>query len=131
MPYKILADAVLVAHALFVVFVVFGGLLVLLKRWLVYLHLPALAWGATVIAMGWICPLTPLENTLRQMAGQENYNGGFIEHYLLPVIYPQGLTRTTQIILAIMLLIGNLAVYAVFYYRRQRSGAPPECDVRR
>lgn len=126
MPYRISADLVLLAHALFVTFVVFGSLLVLCKRWLLWFHLPALAWGATVIAMGWICPLTPLENTLRQLAGQENYNGGFIEHYLLLVIYPQGLTRATQITLAITLLIGNLVVYTALYCRRKRDGVSSE-----
>lgn len=131
MPYRILADLVLLVHALFVTFVVFGSLLVLRKSWLLWFHLPALAWGATVIAMGWICPLTPLENTLRQMAGQENYNGSFIEHYLLLVIYPQGLTRATQITLAITLMIGNLVVYTALYCRHRREGVRSKCDARR
>lgn len=120
MIYRILADLILLTHALFVVFVIFGGLLVLWRRWLAWLHLPALAWGAIIISMGWICPLTPLENTLRQMAGQENYSSSFIEHYLLLAIYPPGLTRQIQLLLAALLILGNLFVYAVLY-RRKRS----------
>ena len=93
---RLLADAVLIVHGLFVAFVVFGGLLTLWRWRLAYLHLPALAWGAMVIGMGWICPLTPLEVSLRQQAGQQGYAGGFIEHYILAVIYPDGLTRAAS-----------------------------------
>jgi len=118
MIYRILADLVLLAHAAFVFFVIFGGLFALWKPKIAYLHLPALLWGATVIAMGWICPLTPLENALRLMAGQENYQGGFIQHYMLRAIYPEGLTREIQIMLAMLLAAGNLAVYAALYHRR-------------
>ena len=120
MLYHVLANAVLLAHALFVAFVVLGGLMVLRKPRLAWLHLPALAWGAAVIAMGWICPLTPLENTLRRMAGQQGYSGGFIEHYLLSAVYPDGLTREAQILLAALLIIGNVTVYAVLYRRANR-----------
>lgn len=119
MTYRILADLVLVAHGLFVAFVMFGGLLALWKRWVAYLHLPALAWGAMVIGMGWICPLTPLEVSLRERAGQEGYAGGFIEHYVLGVIYPEGIARTTQIVLAALLIAGNIIVYALWARRRR------------
>lgn len=119
MIYRILADLVLLVHALFVVFAVFGGLLVLRRRWLAWLHLPALAWGAIIISMGWICPLTPLENTLRQMAGQESYNSSFIEHYVLLAIYPPGLSRQIQLLLAALLIMGNLLVYAVLYHSKK------------
>lgn len=118
MIYQILADVVLLIHAAFVTFVMFGGLLVLWRPAVAYLHLPALLWGAAVIAMGWVCPLTPLENTLRLMGGHENYQNSFIEHYLLLAIYPPGLTREIQMLLAALLVAGNFAIYAVFYYRR-------------
>ena len=124
MTYRILADLVLVVHGLFVAFVVFGGLLALLKPRAAYWHLPALAWGALVIGMGWICPLTPLEVSLRERAGQEGYAGGFIEHYVLGIIYPEGITRTTQMLLAALLIVGNLVVYTV--WARRRASARPE-----
>lgn len=121
MIYQVLANLVLLAHAAFIAFVVFGGVLAL--RWprMAFLHLPALAWGAAVIAMGWICPLTPLENTLRNMAGNEGYTDGFIEHYLLLAIYPPGLTRHVQGLLAASLIVGNLAVYVRLYHRIMRK----------
>lgn len=127
MTYRILAELVLLVHAFFVVFVVFGGLLAFWKRWLMWLHLPALTWGALVVAMGWICPLTPLENTLRAMAGQASYGSGFIEHYLLLAIYPPGLTREVQTLLAALLTFGNLIIYAVLYARRpaRKAAAKP------
>jgi len=122
MSYRLLADLVLVVHGLFVAFVVFGGLLALWKRWIACLHLPALAWGAVVVGMGWICPLTPLEVSLRQRAGQDGYSGGFIEHYLLGLIYPAGITRETQIVLAALLVAGNAIVYALWIRRGRRPG---------
>ncbi|SSW66275.1 hypothetical protein AVE30378_02004 [Achromobacter veterisilvae] len=119
MTYRILADLVLVAHGLFVAFVMFGGLLALWKRWVAFLHLPALAWGAMVIGMGWICPLTPLEVSLRERAGQEGYSGGFIAHYVLGIIYPEGIARTTQVVLAALLIAGNIIVYILWARRRR------------
>lgn len=121
MIYRLLADAVLILHGLFVAFVVFGGPLALWRWRLAYLHLPALAWGAMVIGMGWICPLTPLEVSLRQQAGQQGYAGGFIEHYVLAVIYPDGLTRGVQILLAVALVTGNLLVYGLWARRRLQA----------
>ncbi|WP_397474080.1 DUF2784 domain-containing protein [Pusillimonas sp.] len=118
--YALAADIVLVVHGLFVAFVIFGGLLVLWRPRLACLHLPALAWGATVISMGWICPLTPLENELRALAGQTPYDGGFIQQYLWPLIYPPGLTRAMQVGLALVLVIGNSAVYLTIWKRRRR-----------
>lgn len=120
MLYTVLANVVLIVHGLFVAFVALGGLLVLRTPRLAWLHLPALAWGAAVVAMGWICPLTPLENTLRHLAGQQGYSGGFIEHYVTFVIYPNGLTRGIQMLLAALLVIGNVAVY-IIVLRRNRS----------
>ncbi len=118
MAYHILADLVLLLHAAFVAFVMLGGLLVLGKRWIIFLHLPALFWGAIVIAMGWVCPLTPLENNLRSLANDASYEGGFIEHYLVALIYPQGLTREIQMMLATLLIIVNAGIYVAVYFRR-------------
>ena len=111
MPYRLLADIVLVGHFVFVAFVVFGGLLVL--RWpkLGRAHLPAALWGVVITYTGWICPLTPLEIHLRQRGGEAGYTGGFIEHYLTAVLYPAGLTRGTQVALGSLLLLINVLVY--------------------
>ncbi|PND35475.1 DUF2784 domain-containing protein [Achromobacter pulmonis] len=120
MSYRLLADLVLIVHALFVAFVAFGSLLALWKPRIAWLHLPAMAWGALVVGMGWICPLTPLEVSLRRQAGQEGYEGGFIEHYLLGLIYPADIGRGSQIALAVLLLAGNAIVYALWARRRRR-----------
>ncbi|WP_316151839.1 DUF2784 domain-containing protein [Cupriavidus sp. BIC8F] len=114
-----LADLVVIVHGLFILFVVAGGLLVL--RWprVAWLHLPAAAWGVLIEWSGWICPLTPLENTLRQAAGQAGYSGGFVERYLLPLIYPAGLTPAVQLWLGAVVLAVNLAVYALWWRRRR------------
>ncbi len=116
--YRILADAVVGLHFVFVVFVVAGGLLVL--RWpkLAYLHIPAAVWGAAIEFAGWICPLTPLENWLRGQAGEGGYSTGFIEHYLLPVLYPSALTRDIQLVLGVLVIGVNLAIYSYVFQRR-------------
>lgn len=118
MIYRVLADIVLLVHGAFILFAALGGVLVLGNRWWLPWHLLALAWGTAVMALGWICPLTPLENALRRMAGQQGYSGGFIEHYVLGLIYPDGLTRPLQIALAAALVAVNLIVYAIVYARR-------------
>ena len=117
MSYRILADLVVLLHLLFIVFVVVGGLLVL--RWgrISLLHLPAAAWGSFIEFSGRICPLTPLENHFRHMAGLEGYAAGFIEHHLLSIIYPTGLTHEIQIVLGLLVVTLNLTVYA-FILRR-------------
>ena len=114
------ADFVVVAHSLFVLFVMFGGLLVL--RWwrVFYLHLPAVACGAFIEFAGGICPLTPLENSLRSSAGQAGYQGGFVEHYILPVLYPAGLTRNTQVVLGTIVIAINLVIYSLIVARRRK-----------
>ena len=119
LPYSILADAVLVIHFLFVIFVALGGLLVL--RWprVAWLHVPAAAWGVAIEFFGWICPLTPLENALRARAGESTYHGDFIARYLMPFIYPEGLAREAQITLGLAALIGNVAIYAIALRRRR------------
>lgn len=121
--YGLLADATVVLHLVFVVFVVFGGLLVLRWSHLVWLHVPAAIWGVLIEFAGWICPLTPLENAFRRRAGDAGYEGGFIEHYVTALLYPAGLSRTTQWILGGLALAINLAVYAVVL-RRRRTTAP-------
>ena len=117
MTYRLLADAVVVFHLVFVAFAVAGGLLALRWRWLPLAHLPALGWAAWVEFTGRICPLTPLENALRAAGGTAGYQGGFVEHYLLPVLYPAALTRELQWTLGIGLLAINLAVYAALLWR--------------
>ena len=114
-----LADLVVIAHGLFILFVVAGGLLA--WRWprIAWLHLPAAAWGVLIEWSGWICPLTPLENTLRQAAGQGGYSGGFVERYLLPLIYPTGLTPALQLWLGLAVVLVNAAVYALWWRRRR------------
>ncbi|MFC6671575.1 DUF2784 domain-containing protein [Marinobacterium aestuariivivens] len=120
MLYSLAATAVLVLHLLFILFVLAGGLLLLWHRALVLLHLPAVVWAALLELNGWICPLTPLENRLRAAAGQGGYDGGFIEHYLLAVVYPQGLTPEIQQGLGILVLVVNVAVYGRVFLGRKR-----------
>jgi hypothetical protein len=119
--YSLLADIVLVLHLAFILFVVLGGLLVLRYPLLAIAHIPAALWGAVIELTGGVCPLTPLEKRLRDLAGEKGYEGDFIEHYLMPVIYPHGLTRDTQFILAAVVIGINLAVYGWLIYRRKRS----------
>ena len=107
------------APALWILTAVAGGLLALRWRWVPWLHLPALGWGATVEFTGWICPLTPLENWLRAAGGEAGYAGGFIEHYLLPLLYPAALTRDTQLVLGAGLVGFNLLVYSLVILRRR------------
>jgi len=118
--YRAVADLVLVAHLAFVIFVVPGGLLVLRWRRLAWLHVPAAVWGVLIEYTGWICPLTPLENSLRERGGGAGYSGGFLEHYIQPVLYPAGLTRGTQIVLGSLVLLVNLTAYGVVVARRGR-----------
>jgi hypothetical protein len=117
--YRLLADVTLLVHLAFVLFVVLGGLLVLRRPALAWLHLPAVAWGAWVELAGWLCPLTPLENWLRVQGGGTAYSASFVEHYLLPVLYPSGLTRTVQLVLGAAVLAINAAAYAVVLRRRR------------
>ena len=125
---RLAADALALLHLGFVLFVAFGGLVVL--RWprLVWLHLPAAAWGAWVEFAGWICPLTPLENALRRIAGTAGYSGGFIDHYLWPLIYPAGLTHDVQLALGLGVVVINVAVYGVLLARRARNRNGPTND---
>ena len=125
MSTRLLADLVLVLHALFIAFAVFGGLLTYRKgQWkktLLTIHLACAAWASAVVIMGWICPLTPLEQQLRNDAGQQGYNNSFIEHYLLAVIYPDGLTRGVQMALGAGVVVFNALVYGIFVLKRRSN----------
>ena len=123
MLFRVLADGVLVVHLAFVLFVALGGFVVL--RWprVAWLHVPAAIWGVYIEFTGRICPLTPLENSFRVRGGEAGYSGGFIDHYITALIYPDGLTRTTQIAIGLGVLIMNIVLYILVIRRqRQRSG---------
>jgi hypothetical protein len=111
------------AHFAFILFVMFGGLLALRWRGVPWAHIPCFLWGAGIEVVGGICPLTPLENRLRQAAGESQYAGTFIEHYILPIMYPTGLTRTGQLVLAVGLVVLNVAIYAWVIRRRRGEAA--------
>ncbi len=121
MIYRLLADVVVLAHLAFVVFVVLGALLVLRRRWVAWLHVPAAVWGALIELGGWVCPLTPLENHLRRLGGAAGYRGGFVEHYVLPILYPGGLTRGVQVALGVLVVAVNLGVYGWLWRRGVRA----------
>ncbi|MDR1994726.1 MAG: DUF2784 domain-containing protein [Azonexus sp.] len=120
MSPRLLADTVLLVHLAFILLVIFGGLLTLWRRGFVWLHLPALAWGVWIEFSGHICPLTPLENHWRRLAGEAGYPGGFVEHYLLPLIYPAGLTGNGQLLLGLGLITFNVLVYVGVCRRHRR-----------
>jgi hypothetical protein len=109
--FRVAADIVVGVHAAFVAFVVVGSLLVVRWRWLAWVHLPAAIWGVIIELAGWICPLTPLENHLRQRGGSSAYQGEFIAHYVLPLLYPAQLTRQSQIWLGSFAIIINVLLY--------------------
>ncbi len=120
---RIAADLVLAVHLGFIVFVILGGLLLLRFPKTMYLHIPAAVWGAFVEISGRICPLTTWENDLRQSAGESGYAESFVEHYLVPIIYPAGLTRDVQLTLAGIVVFANLVIYGWLLYRWNRSRA--------
>lgn len=119
MGYRILADTVLLLHLGFILFVVFGALAVMRRRALMPAHLLAVVWGFAIEATGAICPLTYVEVALRQLAGEQGYSGGFIEHYVLGLVYPDGLGRNTQYLLAAAVLAINAGLYAWLWRRRK------------
>ena len=121
MYYWIAANVVVLTHLAFILFVIFGGLLLLRSRKWGLVHLPAVIWGSTVELTGWICPLTPLENWLRQKGGYNIYREAFIEHYIMPLIYPSGYTRGFQILLGVLVIAINIVIYIWVYQRRRRS----------
>jgi len=118
MAFRILADATVVLHLAFVVFILLGGLLVLRRPKVAWVHLPAVAWGAWVEFAGSVCPLTPLENWLREQGGRSAYSSGFIEHYLVPILYPASLSRELQWGLGGIVLLVNSVLYIVILRRR-------------
>lgn len=118
MIYSLLADTVLLLHAAFIAFAAFGGLLALHRPKVMWLHLPALAWGVVVQWADLVCPLTPLENLLRSRSGESAYSGAFIEHYLAPLLYPEHLTLDLRYLLAALLIAVNAAVYVLVLRRR-------------
>jgi len=121
MLYRFAADLLVTFHLGFVLFVVSGGFLAWRWRRLAWIHLPAATWGALIEFAGWICPLTPLENDLRRLAGENGYPGGFIEHYIIPTLYPSGLTTRVRMVLGGFVLLLNLLAYAAYFRRRAMS----------
>jgi hypothetical protein len=119
--YRLLANVVVTFHALFILFVICGGFLTWRWRWVAGIQIPCAVWGLLIEYRGWICPLTPLENSLRARAGQAGYSGGFIEHYLLPAMYPAGLTPRIQTMLGTAVLAINAFTYAVLIRRLTRG----------
>ena len=111
MLFQTVADLVVLVHFAFIVFVVLGGALALRWRWMPWVHLPAVLWGAGLEFCGWMCPLTPLENWLRGAGGAPAYSGGFVERYLLPIVYPAALTREVQVALGFLVCFVNAAIY--------------------
>ena len=120
MAYRFLADGLVAFHVAFIAFVLAGGIMVHRRPWIAALHLPAVAWAAFVEFTGTICPLTPWENALRQRAGDTGYAGGFVEHYVLPLIYPAGLTPRIQILLGALVVAMNAFAYIAILWRRAR-----------
>lgn len=123
MAPRLAADLVVLIHALFVLFVVFGWILVLRRPKIAWLHLPSAIWGALIEFAGWVCPLTPLENSLRRAAGQEGYGGGFIERYVVGALYPEAIGRPLQIALGVAVVIINGVAYG-WLATRSRLSAP-------
>ena len=121
MLYSILADIVVLLHALFVLFAVLGGFFVLWESHIAWFHIPAVLWAAGIEFMGWVCPLTPLENILRTMGGAQGYETGFVEYYIVPILYPASLTRNAQIILGLAVIVVNLGIYISVWARLRKA----------
>ena len=130
MAYRFLADLLVALHLAFVLLVVLGGVLVLWRRRLALLHIPVALWGVFVELSGRVCPLTPLEVHLRVLGGEAGYSGGFVNQYLIPVLYPPGLTREGQVLAGVLVAVLNLGIYGLVVRRmvkdRRRSPSPKE-----
>ena len=124
MIYRIAADCVLLLHLAFTLFAVLGGLLVLRRPSLLWLHLGAVFWGVVIEWADWICPLTPLENFLRERGGEAGYAGGFIEHYVVRFLYPESLTIELRYLLGGGLIAVNLLIYGYVFLARRRKLLP-------
>ena len=120
MVYGVLTDVVVGVHFAFVLFVVLGGLFVLRWKLWAWIHIPCVLWGALNEFWGWVCPLTPLENWLRQSGGEAAYANSFVEHYILPILYPGELTRGLQILLGLVVIAINVGVYGWLWSRRRK-----------
>ena len=120
--YSIVADIIVILHLAFIVFIVLGGVLALRWRWIPWLHLPTVAYGALIEFIGWTCPLTPLEWHFRQLAGQGTHSESFIGHYLVPIIYPSGYTFELRMALGTAVVLINVVVYALFVARNRNEG---------
>ena len=118
---NVAAHLIVLIHLGFILFAALGGLLVLKWRRVAFLHLPCVAWGVWIEFSGRVCPLTPLENRFRILAGEQGYSGGFIEHYIWPVMYPEALSRDLQLLLGLALLVLNVLIYIHVYRRRVQS----------
>jgi len=117
---KLGVDTIIILHFAFVLFVLFGAFLLLKWQKLVWLHVPAVIWGILVELNGWLCPLTPLENYLRDVAGLGMYHGDFVMHYIMPVLYPANLTRTMQFMFGVIVIFVNVAVYIYVFRIKSR-----------
>jgi hypothetical protein len=120
MATRLTADLIVLIHFAFIAFVVLGGFLVLKWRMVAIFHIPCVLWGALIEFKGWICPLTPLELHLREAAGNQGYSGGFIDYYVIPLVYPEALTRGVQIWLGITVLVVNLCAYSLTLFIRAK-----------
>jgi hypothetical protein len=124
MIYRLLADAVVVIHLTVVLFVIAGAALLLWRRWIAWVHLPVVAWVIFAECFQYLCPLTNLENWLREQGGAEGYRGDFVAHYLIPVLYPAGLTARIQVLFGLFVLIINATLYTLAFRRRRSVPAP-------
>ncbi len=120
--YQLLADGVVVLHLFFILFVVLGGIVTIVRPKVIWVHIPCVLWAIIIELTGGICPLTPLENELRSWAGQGMYSGDFVMHYIEPMIYLEGLTRQFQVILGVMTALVNMIVYGWVYFRKKQKG---------
>jgi hypothetical protein len=118
---KLLADIIILLHLAFIIFVVFGALLVLYRRWVAWLHIPMVLWSSVVNITPWLCPLTPLENLFRRQAGETGYAGGFIAHYIAPLIYPEGMSYDMGMMVGGFVFIWNMMIYGLVIYRIRYS----------